>query len=251
MVQPARRANEARTEFEAPAVDADFSPIPRDGVWLASVTYLAIVCHALADAGRAADLHRLLAPYNGRNLMVGTTVACFGAADTVLGMLAATLARRDDALHHFEAALAMNQAQRARPALARTRCHLARLLLAGAAPQDSARARELLLAARQDAAELCPPLYRRLEPTRSAGPAPGGRGKGNRADHGRAFSQPQHRGQPHSQRPRQDGLRQPHRSGCLRNSQPAGLRLRRIQMPHRSGVEDFSAQLRQRQLGCS
>ena len=39
---------------------------------------MAIVRHALGDAGRAASLYRMLEPYSGRNLRVGTTIACSG-----------------------------------------------------------------------------------------------------------------------------------------------------------------------------
>lgn len=148
-----RRMQAARAEFNALAVD-EFGAIARDGVWLASVTYMAIVCHALADAERAASLYRLLEPYSGRNLMVGTTIACFGAADAVLGMLATTMARWPDACRHFEAALAMNERLGARPALARTQLHFARMLLLRPESAEPGRAAELLRLAHEDAAAL-------------------------------------------------------------------------------------------------
>lgn len=143
----------AREAFDALAA-GDFKAIARDGVWLASITYMAIVCHALGDAARAAPLYRMLEPFSGRNLMVGTTIACFGAADTVLGMLATTLARGPAARRHFEAALAMNERLNARPALVRTRWFFAQLLLPDPDPAQRDRAAELLRLAHADAAEL-------------------------------------------------------------------------------------------------
>jgi DNA-binding NarL/FixJ family response regulator len=80
------------------------------------------------DAPRAAVLYRLLAPHRGRNLMASTTIASFGAADGVLGMLAATMGDMPLSEQHFEAALAMNERQGARPALARARLHYAQML---------------------------------------------------------------------------------------------------------------------------
>ena len=147
------RMQAAREAFDALAA-GDFKAIARDGVWLASITYMAIVCHALGDAARAASLYRMLEPYSGRNLMVGTTIACFGAADTVLGMLATTLTRGPAARRHFEAALAMNERLNARPALVRTRWHFAQLLLPDRDPAQRDRAAELLRLAHADAAAL-------------------------------------------------------------------------------------------------
>ena len=143
----------AREEFEALARD-EFRGIARDGVWVASVTYLAIVCHALSDAKRAESLYALLAPFGGRNLLAGTTIASFGAADGVLGMLAATLRRWVEAQRHFDAALELNERQGARPALSRTQFHYAQMLFRRQRPEDRERANSLLAAAESEAAKL-------------------------------------------------------------------------------------------------
>jgi DNA-binding CsgD family transcriptional regulator len=80
---------EARAEFEHLA-QHDFTDLPRDGLWVTCITYLAEVCAFLQDTARAATLYYLLHPYAGRNVIVGGAVACYGAASRYLGMLAAT-----------------------------------------------------------------------------------------------------------------------------------------------------------------
>jgi len=144
---------DARGEFEVLATDG-FQSVARDGVWLASMAYLAQVCAALGDAARAALLYRALSPYHGRNLLVGTSIACFGASDTFLGLLAATMKRWAEAEAHFKAAVSMNESQQARPALVHARLGYARLLLARSAAGDRDAAHALLDEAAADAAAL-------------------------------------------------------------------------------------------------
>lgn len=143
----------AREQFELLAADG-FASLVRDGVWVASVAYVGLVCSRLGDAARAPLLYDLLRPYAGRNLLVGTSIACFGAADTLLGSLCTVMRRWDDAGRHFEAALAINEGQNARPALAHTRYEYALMLLAHQAPGGRERAAGLLAAAALDAATL-------------------------------------------------------------------------------------------------
>jgi len=146
------RAAEARAEFEVIA-SAGFDRLPQDGRWVTSMTYLAEVCARLGDAERAALLYAELLPFEGRNLIAPPNVACFGAASRQLGMLAATMKRWADAERHFEAALAMNARQAARPWLAHTQHQYAVMLLARNAGGDRERAVALLdeaLAAARD-----------------------------------------------------------------------------------------------------
>ena len=64
----------------------------RESLWLASLTYLTDACAALGDeATRGARLSRSSSRSRGRTSMIGHLVACYGAADRYLGMLAATL----------------------------------------------------------------------------------------------------------------------------------------------------------------
>jgi DNA-binding CsgD family transcriptional regulator/tetratricopeptide (TPR) repeat protein len=143
----------ARHEFDMLAADG-FCTLVRDGVWVASIAYLAQVAHALQNAARSEVLYRLLRPYSGRNLLAGTSIACLGAADALLGMLCATMQRWGDAERHFVAALEMNERQGARPALAHTRHHYAAMLLRRDDAGDHQLAASLLGSAESDAAAL-------------------------------------------------------------------------------------------------
>src|SRR4029434_3881584 len=125
-----------------------------DGLWVTCITYLAEVCTFLQDIARAATLYHLLLPYAGRNVIVGGSVACYGAASRYLGMLAATMARWDEAEQHFQAALAMNTRTGARPWLAHAQHDYAIMLLARGQPEDRTQAMSLLEKALATAREL-------------------------------------------------------------------------------------------------
>ncbi|WP_084687807.1 helix-turn-helix transcriptional regulator [Paraburkholderia oxyphila] len=139
--------DEARGEFEALAADG-FLTIRQDSLRAATLAYLAQVCARLDDKARAETLYAMLLPYEGRNLLIGTTVGCFGAAASLLGLLATTRRNWQDAQRHFESALTMNLRQGAEPALARTRLRYASMRLARNADGDSDAARALLEDAR-------------------------------------------------------------------------------------------------------
>lgn len=113
------RTREARTEFEYLARH-DFTDLPRDALWMASMTYLTDVCTFLGDTARATILYQLLLPYAERTVVIGNAVACYGAMSRYLGALATTMADWDTAAQHFEDALAMNARMEARPWLAHT-----------------------------------------------------------------------------------------------------------------------------------
>jgi DNA-binding CsgD family transcriptional regulator len=136
-------AHEARAEFEHLATN-DFATIPQDALWVTCITYLSEVCAFLGDACRAAILYQCLAPHDGYNIVVGPTAACYGAASYYLGLLAATMARWEEAQRHFTAALTMNARMGAKPALARTQYTYARMLLRRGQPGDHEHARSLL-----------------------------------------------------------------------------------------------------------
>ena len=98
---------EARAELARVASDGldEF----RASLWLASLTYLTDACAALGDEETAALVYAELAPFGGGNVMIGHVVACYGAADRYLGMLAATLGEWERAELHFERAMALNR----------------------------------------------------------------------------------------------------------------------------------------------
>jgi tetratricopeptide (TPR) repeat protein len=147
------RTEEARVEFEHLA-QHDFADLPRDTLWMGSMTYLVDVCTFLGDKARAAILHQLLLPYAGNTVVVGNAVACYGALSRYLGALATTLGRWDEAARHFEDALTMNTRMEAWPWLAHTRYQYATMLLARDQPGDDEKARDLLKAALLTARQL-------------------------------------------------------------------------------------------------
>ena len=63
----------------------------RESLWLASLTYLTDACAAVGDARIAALVYPELAALAGQNVVIGHGVACYGAADRYLGMLATVL----------------------------------------------------------------------------------------------------------------------------------------------------------------
>ena len=134
------REDEARAEYGALA-QAGFDSLPRDAQWLIAMTLLAEACGRLGDAPRAPELYALLAPYAGRNVVVGRAATCNGSASRLLGVLAAVSGEWQRAERHFADALAMHVAMGARPFVARTRLAWAEMELARG---DVARARELL-----------------------------------------------------------------------------------------------------------
>jgi DNA-binding CsgD family transcriptional regulator len=147
------RREEARAEFEHLA-QHDFADLPRDGLWMACMTYLTDVCAFLGDAARAATLYQLLLPYAGRTAVIGNATACYGAVSRYLGTLAATMERWEEAAQHFEEALEMNTRMGARPWLAHTQHEYANMLLARNQPGDREEATALLNAALATAHEL-------------------------------------------------------------------------------------------------
>jgi class 3 adenylate cyclase len=143
----------ARCEFELLAAH-DFTDLPADGNWLLSVAFLAQTCVILDDARRAALLYDLLLPCAHRNVVIARAIACYGSVSRLLGLLAMTMRRWQEAIRHFEQALAKNTAMGARPYVART-CHdYAGMLLIRGLPSDRPRAQALLDQALSIAEEL-------------------------------------------------------------------------------------------------
>jgi ATP/maltotriose-dependent transcriptional regulator MalT len=111
---------------------------------LIATTLLAEVCGGLGDAERAAELYELLAPYAGRNVVVGRAASCNGSASRLLGILAGVLGEWEEAERRFFEAREMHVRMGARPWLARTELAWAEMLLARGETGDEAAARERL-----------------------------------------------------------------------------------------------------------
>jgi DNA-binding CsgD family transcriptional regulator len=116
--------------------------VHRRSLWLAALSFLTDAAAALGDAAAAERLYPQLEPYAGSSILVGQVVACYGAADRYLGMLATVLGAWDLAEEHFESALALNRRLGARTWEAHTTYEHARMHLerGGARDKDHARA---------------------------------------------------------------------------------------------------------------
>lgn len=129
---------EARRELAA-LLGEGLDPL-RESLWLASLCYLTDASTLLGDTATAQVLYRELEPLAGGNVMIGHLVACYGAADRYLGMLAATAGEVEVAQQHFERALALNRRMGATTWIAHTAYHYARLLLAERTERERAEA---------------------------------------------------------------------------------------------------------------
>src|SRR5207245_2647184 len=94
---------DARRELSRVAADG-LDPF-RESLWLAALAYLTDACTAVGDESVAALVYPELEPHTWTNVMIGHLVACYGAADRYLGMLAATLGDAARAEEHFERAM--------------------------------------------------------------------------------------------------------------------------------------------------
>jgi DNA-binding CsgD family transcriptional regulator/tetratricopeptide (TPR) repeat protein len=196
-------AREARAELDV--IRTEGLDRLRPALWLASLTYLADVCSIAGDAEMARLVYAELLPHAGSSVMIGHAVACYGAADRYLGMLAATAGDRDRAILHFEAALARDRAAGASTWVAHTAYEYGRLLRDRGRAEDAGRAGELLAEAADLARRIgMRALLERLQPELGPVAVPAGlspreveilrlvaRGLSNR-DVGRALSISEH-----------------------------------------------------------
>jgi tetratricopeptide (TPR) repeat protein len=136
------RLADAREHFERLAVD-DFEGVS-DGNRLLALAELSLVCAALEDTERAAQLHTLLEPHREHCVLGHYTNLLLGPVALYLGVLARTMRRHEPACEHFELALSLSESMESPPWKAQTQYEYAQLLLAGGAPTDRERARELL-----------------------------------------------------------------------------------------------------------
>lgn len=131
-----REARRELTALAAQGIDGF-----RTSLWTATLVYLADACAALDDETMAAIVYPELESLAGTNVMIGHLVACYGAADRYLGMLAATLKEPARAEEHFERAMDLNRRMGASTWLAHTAYEYGRFLLGrGSASRERAEA---------------------------------------------------------------------------------------------------------------
>jgi tetratricopeptide (TPR) repeat protein len=118
---------------------------PDDLLWPCAMAWLAEVCHSQRDAEGARLLYERLSPYAGRFVAVGFAIACLGAVERYLGLLAATMGDLVAARGHFERALTQNRAASAMLPVAHTLYDCALVLRdLGDAEQAAGHLREAL-----------------------------------------------------------------------------------------------------------
>ncbi|MGR4869133.1 helix-turn-helix transcriptional regulator [Variovorax sp. LARHSF232] len=128
--------------------------VPRDAGSMTAVMFCAETCVYLEDAARAAVLYPLLKGHAGANLLADSGGPCLGAADRLLGSLAAVMRQWTLAQRHFEAALALDQQSGSRVWLAHSRYAFAVMLHRRALAGDFERAAALLAQALAEATAL-------------------------------------------------------------------------------------------------
>jgi tetratricopeptide (TPR) repeat protein len=144
------RDGEARAELGVLAED-HFAALTDDVAALALLSELVTVLDQRTDA---AALYHLLLPHRGRVVVQGDGAVCHGSVSRHLGLLAQALGRWDDALTHFEAALAQNRRLGAPLLVAHTCRQWSALLRAGGDDRHWDQAIDLLAQAER--------IYRRL-----------------------------------------------------------------------------------------
>lgn len=130
----------------------DFRAVPLNALWLPSMVFLGLACHAGKAVEPARRLYELLLPFAGNHVLLPLMVS-YGATDYFLGLLAETLGDRAAAERHYEAALDANRRAGTAQWTARTQLALARVLLESGDAAEGAAA-ELLQGAQQTAEAL-------------------------------------------------------------------------------------------------
>ena len=110
------RDEDARGHLEFVMRDG-LDDLPSDYTALTIAVYASVACAQLADTVKAKRLYEILEPWRDR--LVTTGAGWFGATEHYLGLLAATLGRRDEAAAHFAAAARTYESLRAKPWLER------------------------------------------------------------------------------------------------------------------------------------
>ena len=108
------RRFEARMQLQHLAID-NFAELRSSGDLLAGAVMLADACLRMGNVPHyAASLYDLLLPYATRDAILGQ-VAYLGSVSFSLGRLANALSNRDDAIHHFQAAIQRHSQMTSRP----------------------------------------------------------------------------------------------------------------------------------------
>jgi class 3 adenylate cyclase len=117
-----------------------FRRIRRDANWLTAMGCLALACRYLGDKQSARLMYEMLTPYGDHCVSITGGVACLGPVHTFLGLLSVTQEQWNEAIEHFERAIAISDRIGARHFEPRIELEYARALLArGSHPKAALR----------------------------------------------------------------------------------------------------------------
>jgi class 3 adenylate cyclase/tetratricopeptide (TPR) repeat protein len=134
------------------ALAEDFRSVPWDQTWSITMFLWADACSRLRVVDRVGELYELLAPFSGQ--LAANDAFVWGSIAWVLGTLAATGERYEDAERHFAAAAEIETRFGAALLLARTHVGWASALIARGRPEDLDRAQPMLEKAEDTAGHL-------------------------------------------------------------------------------------------------
>lgn len=166
----AGRLGDARADLERAAGDG-FAGVPRDAVFLVTLTHCADAAAITGHREIAASLRRLLDPYRDRWVVIDRGLACKGWTERLIGLLDGVLGDLESSVARLERALAQHVQVGARALAARNRLELAGALLARRTTGDAGRAASLLAEAEADSRRLgMPGLLAEIARTRADSP---------------------------------------------------------------------------------
>jgi DNA-binding SARP family transcriptional activator/tetratricopeptide (TPR) repeat protein len=142
----------------------ELAALPFDQEWLLGASLVAEACLLLGDTASAEGVYRKLLPWQAMNA-VDQSEGTRGSIARCLGQLATLLERWDDAVGHFEQALALNERMGFRPWLALTQSNFARMLRLRGGPDNRERAAAL----EETASATCNALEIALPPSPARG----------------------------------------------------------------------------------
>ena len=117
--------------------------LPRSSTWLAGMAAIVEVAAAEGDGAVAREAYELLAPFADLPVMPSLGVICLGSTERFLGLAARTAGDLDQAISHFERAIAADRRLGNRPLAAIAAADLASTLAGRGHTGDRARAAAL------------------------------------------------------------------------------------------------------------
>jgi DNA-binding SARP family transcriptional activator len=143
------------------AVAGGLGAYAEDWLWMGTMAALAEAAAMAEHAELAEQVHRRIAPYAERLVVVAHNILCLGSAQRFVGLAAATAGHHDAGVEHLLAAVRVDDGLGAWPALARDHLALGRVLSpATPGPGDVAAARLALEEARRRGRDYGLPLVR-------------------------------------------------------------------------------------------